>query len=216
MVLFDEIEKAHPDVFNILLQVLEDGRLTDSHGRVVDFKNTVIIMTSNLGSSAIAEPKRLGFTTQAQAEIESEKETKAVSDALKQAFRPEFLSRLDEIVIFHKLSDEDIKKIARLMLKEISKRIEEKNIGITFGDDVIEQLAKEGFDPVYGARPLRRAMQRKIEDSLSTELLDGSINTYDKVEAYMDADKVRFKKVGTVEHTKETSENTDNSSEDNK
>ncbi len=196
VVLFDEIEKAHPDVFNILLQVLEDGRLTDSHGRVVDFKNTVIIMTSNLGSGSLAvSPKKLGFTTKAEDELENEKEIKAVNDALKAAFRPEFLNRVDEIVVFHKLSDESIKSIARLMLSEIQKRIEEKNIGITFGEDVVEQLAKEGFDPVYGARPLRRAMQRKIEDSLSTELLDGSINSGNKVEAYMEGNNVKFRKI---------------------
>ncbi len=194
VVLFDEIEKAHPDVFNILLQVLEDGRLTDSHGRVVDFKNTVIIMTSNLGSSSVPQPKSLGFTTKEETLLEHEKQTKAVTDALKNSFRPEFLNRVDEIVVFHKLSDDDIKKIARLMLSEITKRIEERNITITFEDEVVSYLAKEGFDPVYGARPLRRAMQRKIEDSLSTELLEGSIQSGDNVVAYMDENVVKFKK----------------------
>ncbi len=206
VVLFDEIEKAHPDVFNVMLQVLEDGRLTDSHGRVVDFKNTVIIMTSNLGSSNISEPKTLGFTSESSAVAEHDKASKLVLDALKNTFRPEFLNRIDEIVVFHKLSDENIKQIARLMLSEITKRIEQQNIGISFCDDVIEQLAKEGFDPVYGARPLRRAMQRKIEDSLATELLDGSIKPFDKVEAYMEGDSVKYRKVGQISATESSEE----------
>ena len=199
VVLFDEIEKAHPDVFNILLQILEDGRLTDSHGRVVDFKNTVIIMTSNLGSGAIAEPKSLGFTESTSKEKEHDKSVVGVMDALKKAFRPEFLNRIDEIVVFRKLGDEDIKKIAALMLSEIKKRIESMNIRISFGDDVISHLAKEGFDPVYGARPLRRAMQRKIEDSLSVELLEGNIKAGDIVEAYLEDNIVKYRKTGSFE-----------------
>lgn len=194
VVLFDEIEKAHPDVFNILLQVLEDGRLTDSHGRVVDFRNTVIIMTSNLGSGAVAERKNLGFATQSSAE-EYDREARAVNEALKQSFRPEFLNRIDEIVIFRKLSDESIRNIARLMLSEIAKRIEQQNISIEFDDEVVAYLAKEGFDPVYGARPLRRAMQRRIEDSLSTELLNGNIKPGDNVRAFMDDGNVKFSKI---------------------
>ncbi len=196
VVLFDEIEKAHPDVFNILLQILEDGRLTDSHGRVVDFKNTVIIMTSNLGSGAVAEPKSLGFTeSKPSADAEQDKNVKAVNDALKRSFRPEFLNRLDEIVVFRKLSDEDIKRIAVLMLGEIKKRIEGMNINISFGDDVVSYLAKAGFDPVYGARPLRRAMQRKIEDSLSVEMLEEKIKSGDTVEAYLEGDEVKYRKI---------------------
>lgn len=194
VVLFDEIEKAHPDVFNILLQVLEDGRLTDSHGRVVDFRNTVIIMTSNLGSGAVAERKNLGFATQSSAE-EYDREARAVNEALKQSFRPEFLNRIDEIVIFRKLSDESIRNIARLMLSEIAKRIEQQNISIEFDDEVVAYLAKEGFDPVYGARPLRRAMQRRIEDSISTELLNGNIKPGDNVRAFMDDGNVKFSKI---------------------
>ena len=193
VVLFDEIEKAHPDVFNILLQILEDGRLTDSHGRVVDFKNTVIIMTSNLGAGSITEPKSLGFTELKSADDEHKTSSKNVNDALKKAFRPEFLNRIDEIVVFRKLSVEDIKKIAFLMLDEIKKRIENMGIDISFGDDVISFLAKEGFDPVYGARPLRRAMQRKIEDSLSIQMLDGSIKSGDTVTAYLDENQVKYK-----------------------
>ena len=206
VVLFDEIEKAHPDVFNVMLQVLEDGRLTDSHGRVVDFKNTVIIMTSNLGSSNIAEPKTLGFMSESTAVAEHDKAAKQVTDALKNTFRPEFLNRIDEIVVFHKLSDENIKQIACLMLSEITRRIEEQNIGISFCDDVVEHLAKEGFDPVYGARPLRRAMQRKIEDSLATELLEGNIKPFDKVECFMENDVVKYRKTGEFVKAQEKTE----------
>ncbi len=194
VVLFDEIEKAHPDVFNILLQILEDGRLTDSHGRVIDFKNTVIILTSNLGAGALVEPKSLGFASEKSEKREEDKARENVMDALKKAFRPEFLNRIDEIVVFHKLSDESIEKIARLMLAEIQKRIEGMKIRLRFDDEVVRYLAGEGFDPVYGARPLRRAMQRKIEDSLSVELLEGKIVSGDTVEAFMDNGTVCYRK----------------------
>ena len=188
VVLFDEIEKAHPDVFNILLQILEDGMLTDSHGRKVDFKNTIIIMTSNLGSSDIADNRKpLGFEGAADGEKEAkderERAKEAVMAALKRTFRPELLNRIDEIVVFNKLSDEDIAKIAKLMLSEITKRINAMGIEITFTDELCKQLAKAGFDPVYGARPLRRAIQREIEDSFSTELLEGKVKEGDSVVA---------------------------------
>ncbi|MBO4950594.1 MAG: ATP-dependent Clp protease ATP-binding subunit [Clostridia bacterium] len=195
VVLFDEIEKAHPDVFNLLLQVLDDGILTDSHGRTVDFKNTVIIMTSNLGTGALIEPKRLGFNNEASDEAEQKKTEKAVLEALKGHFRPEFLNRVDEIVVFRKLSDEDIKKIASLMLSQINERIKNLGIDLKFSDEVISHLAKEGFDPVYGARPLRRAMQRQIEDSLSLKILEGEVKNGDKVEAVLDDGKVVYKKL---------------------
>ena len=200
VVLFDEIEKAHPDVFNILLQILEDGRLTDSHGRVVDFKNTVVILTSNFGASSLAEPKTLGFAQSGDSGKRAEqKAAENVMEALKKAFRPEFLNRIDEIVIFHKLSDENIRKIARLMLGEITSRIESMKMKITFTDEVVGFLAKEGFDPVYGARPLRRAMQRKIEDSLSIELLEGKLGAGDVIEAYLDGDVVKYRKTGSFD-----------------
>ena len=194
VVLFDEIEKAHPDVFNLLLQVLEDGILTDSHGRTVDFKNTVIIMTSNLGTGVLTEPKRLGFNNDEVNEQEQVKTEKAVFEALKGHFRPEFLNRVDEIVVFRKLSDEDIRKIAILMLSGINERIKNLGIDLEFSDEVITHLAKEGFDPVYGARPLRRAMQRQIEDSLSMKLLEGEISKGDKVKALLEDGKVAYKK----------------------
>ena len=183
VVLFDEIEKAHPDVFNILLQILEDGILTDAQGRRVDFKNTVIIMTSNVGAGSIVEPKKLGFAP--DSDNGDDDMRRNVMDALKRTFRPEFLNRVDEIVIFNKLSDEDIQKIAGLMLREVAGRIEAQGIHITFDDDVTAMLAKEGFDPVYGARPLRREIVRKIEDSFSEEMLSGNIKEGDRVRAVL-------------------------------
>jgi len=192
VVLFDEIEKAHPDVFNILLQILEDGILTDSQGRRVDFKNTVIIMTSNVGAAGIVQTKRLGFAENGGAD-DSQAMKSSVMDSLKSTFRPEFLNRVDETIIFNKLSDEDIRKIASLMLDETRRRIGESGISITFGDDVAELLAKEGFDPVYGARPLRRAIVRRVEDSLSEAMLSGTIKKGDTVEAYVNEGKIEYR-----------------------
>ncbi|MBR6650492.1 MAG: ATP-dependent Clp protease ATP-binding subunit [Clostridia bacterium] len=189
VVLFDEIEKAHPDVFNILLQILEDGVLTDSHGRKTDFKNTVIIMTSNVGAKSITESRMLGFANTSTDEKDMQRE---VMDALKHTFRPEFINRLDEIIVFNKLSDENIRKITVLMLEDVKKRIANKNIDITFDDAVIACLAKEGFDSVYGARPLRRAIVRKIEDSFSEELLCKNIKEGDKVKATLENDKIVY------------------------
>lgn len=195
VVLFDEIEKAHPDVFNILLQILEDGILTDSHGRRVDFRNSVIIMTSNLGHSQEQEPKRLGFVTEEDKTAEHDRRSAKVMEALKGYFRPEFLNRVDEIVVFRKLSDEDIEKIASLMLGEIRRRIEALGIDITFDDEVVKLLSKEGFDDTYGARPLRRAIQRKIEDSFSVELLEGKVQKGDKIIATLSEGKIVYQKL---------------------
>lgn len=192
VVLFDEIEKAHPDVFNILLQILEDGILTDAQGRRVDFKNAVIIMTSNVGAGSIIEPKKLGFAPDSSNGDTDMRQN--VMDALKQTFRPEFLNRVDEIVIFNKLTDEDIQKIAGLMLREVAERIEAQGIHITFDDDVIAMLAKEGFDPVYGARPLRRAIVRKVEDSFSEEMLSGNIKEGDRVRAVLQDGTIAYEK----------------------
>ena len=199
VVLFDEIEKAHPDVFNILLQILEDGMLTDSHGRRVDFKNTVVIMTSNLGYSGVEAPKKLGFVTETDKDAENECERRKVLDALKGYFRPEFLNRVDEIVVFHKLSDEDIRKIARLMLTDVAKRVGELGISLSFTDEVVAELAKEGFDEVYGARPLRRAIQRRIEDGLSVELLESRIAKGDCVTASLEDGKIVYRVTGKEE-----------------
>ncbi len=176
VVLFDEIEKAHPDVFNILLQILEDGILTDAQGRRVDFKNTVIIMTSNIGARLITEETHtLGFNTPEEGEKSYESIKESVLGELKKVFRPELLNRIDEIIVFHQLTKENILEITRMMLKNLSNRMAGLDIQIRFTDDIVEHLAKVGFDPVYGARPLRRAIQSQIEDLLSDEMLAGNL-----------------------------------------
>jgi len=180
VILLDEIEKAHPDVFNILLQVLDDGRLTDSKGRTVDFRNTVVIMTSNVGANMIKKNTSLGFTT-GDTEKKYQDMKDKVMDELKRSFRPEFLNRIDEVIVFHSLEQEHIEQIVTLMTDELRKRLKEQEITINLTDDAKKVLAKEGFDPAYGARPLRRAIQRHIEDKLSEELLKGTINKGDTV-----------------------------------
>lgn len=174
VVLLDEIEKAHPEVFNILLQVLEDGRLTDSKGRTVDFRNTVIIMTSNVGASTLKRQKHLGFVVESS---DSEyKDMKAkVLEELKRSFRPEFLNRIDETIVFHPLEKPHIEEIVKLMVKELQARMKEQDMELSLTDAAIKKITEEGFDPEYGARPLRRALQRKVEDVLSEELLKGTI-----------------------------------------
>ena len=184
VVLFDEIEKAHPDVFNILLQILEDGLLTDAQGRHVDFKNTIIIMTSNVGAANITEQKKLGFASALDKSDDNEMR-RTVNASLRETFKPEFLNRIDEVIIFNKLTSDDIKKIARVMLGEIGERIESLGVNISFDDKLVDSLAREGFDPVYGARPLRRAIQRRIEDSFATAMLEGRISDGDSVKAVL-------------------------------
>ncbi|HPU18364.1 MAG TPA: AAA family ATPase, partial [Bacillota bacterium] len=193
VVLFDEIEKAHPDVFNILLQILDDGILTDAQGRRVDFKNTIIIMTSNVGASSIVEPKQLGFAPAGGPSSDYDRIRSTVMDSLKRTFRPEFLNRVDEIVVFNKLSDENIRRIAGLMLNDVKKRISSVGINIEFDDSVLDLIAKEGFDPVYGARPLRRAVVRLVEDSVSEAMLSGYIKEGDNVEATVVDGKISYK-----------------------
>jgi len=192
VVLFDEIEKAHPDVFNTLLQVLEDGRLTDSKGRMVDFKNTVIIMTSNVGASQLASNK-IGFD-QKQDEGAYEDMKQRMTDALKDTFRPEFLNRVDDIIVFSRLTDEDIKKIAGLMLASVAKRLAEQNISISWDDKVVDFMAKEGVSDIYGARPLRRVIQHTVEDRLSEEILEGKIALGDSVVMEADETGITFRK----------------------
>ncbi|MBR6559160.1 MAG: ATP-dependent Clp protease ATP-binding subunit [Clostridia bacterium] len=195
VVLFDEIEKAHPDVFNILLQILEDGILTDSQGRRVDFKNTVIIMTSNVGAEGMTVKKSaLGFAPSDSSESEKDSVREGVMAALKATFRPEFLNRLDEIIVFNKLTETDIEAITRIMLKELTVRIESLGVNITFSDEAVTLLAKEGFDPIYGARPLRRAITRKIEDSFSEKMLEGKIKSGDSVTAVVKDGEIFYKK----------------------
>lgn len=175
VILFDEIEKAHPDVFNALLQILDDGILTDSQGRRVDFKNCVIIMTSNVGARLINEEKAtFGFVAN-ENDRTDEKIKEAVMGELKKSFRPEFLNRVDDIIVFRKLVKEDIKEIAKRMLSSLTKRVAAMGITIEFDENAVEKIADAGFDPVYGARPLRRAIQSKIEDKLSEEILEGKI-----------------------------------------
>ena len=194
-VLFDEIEKAHPDVFNILLQILEDGILTDAQGRRVDFKNSIIIMTSNVGASGlIQKASALGFGGDDTPKSEDARIHERVMASLRETFKPEFLNRIDEIIVFSKLSDDEIKEIASLMLKSVEKRLDSMNISISFDDDVIALLAREGTDPVYGARPMRREIQRRIEDALSTEILDGKIAAGDSVQCRLDGDNILFEK----------------------
>ncbi|XXM71739.1 ATP-dependent protease ATP-binding subunit ClpC [Lysinibacillus sphaericus] len=176
VILLDEIEKAHPDVFNILLQVLEDGRLTDSKGRTVDFRNTVLIMTSNVGAQSLKSNKYVGFNIQDGKEDYKDMKGK-VMEELKRAFRPEFLNRIDEIIVFHSLEKEHLKEIVTLMSDQLTKRLKEQDIHIELTSSAKEKIADEGFDPEYGARPLRRAIQKHVEDKLSEELLRGKVLT---------------------------------------
>ena len=205
VVLLDEIEKAHPDVFNVLLQILEDGRLTDGKGRTVDFRNTVIIMTSNVGANTIGK-KTMGFGANEEGDPHApayEELKERTMEALKSVFRPEFLNRIDEMVVFHPLTQEDIQKIAKLMLRAVAKRLRERDIDLTFTEEASAYLAKQGFDPVYGARPLRRAIQQRVEDSISEEILAGHIAFGDRVEASMEDGKLVFHKLGADQDAKE-------------
>ena len=193
VVLFDEIEKAHPDVFNILLQVLEDGRLTDSQGRQVDFKNTVIILTSNVGAGEATAAKTLGFVS-AAGDSEATERRDRMMRALRSTFRPEFLNRVDEVIIFNSLSKEDIAAIARLMLDDVSTRCKSIGIALSFSPAVAQLLAEKGFDANWGARPLRRTVMRLVEDKLSTDLLEGKFAAKDSVEATVENGKIVFEK----------------------
>ena len=195
VVLFDEIEKAHPDVFNILLQILDDGRLTDSKGRTVDFKNTIIIMTSNVGASTIRREKVMGFSTakgEDAAKNEYEKMKENIMGELKNRFRPEFLNRIDDIVVFHSLSKEDIGKIVKLMTKEVVNRLKEMNINLDISNEAVDLISKEGTDLEYGARPLKRAIQKQLEDELSEAILKGDVKKGSDVLASVIDDKIVF------------------------
>ncbi len=180
VILFDEIEKAHPDVFNTLLQILDDGRLTDSQGRTVDFKNTVIIMTSNVGARLITDKQAsLGFTEDKEKESENIKDI--VMGELKNTFRPEFLNRIDDIIVFNKLTQDEIKEIAAKMLDNLKERLKALEIEVDFTDNAITEISNAGYDENYGARPLRRAITSKIEDELSEKILDGSVSKNNKI-----------------------------------
>lgn len=191
VILFDEIEKAHPDVFNMLLQILEDGRLTDSQGRTVSFKNTIIIMTSNVGARLITDTKKsLGFDTQSDSTNDNIRET--VFNELKKVFRPEFLNRVDDVIVFSKLTKDEVKEIAALMLKGLSKRVEALGYTLEFTDKVIERIADEGFDEAYGARPIRRAVRSLVEDELSEKLLSGELKDKSRIVCDFEEGKITF------------------------
>ena len=192
VVLFDEVEKAHPDVFNLLLQLLEDGRLTDSKGRTVDFKNTLLIMTSNIGSKVIEKGGGgLGFEFSGDSVEDSQynRIKSLVNEELKQYFRPEFLNRLDEIIVFRQLTKNEVKEIAEIMLQEVFSRLQDKGIKLSVTDSFKERLVEEGYNPSYGARPLRRAVMRLLEDSLAEEVLSGRIKDGDKALVDIDENK---------------------------
>ena len=193
VVLLDEIEKAHPEVFNILLQVLEDGRLTDSKGRTVNFRNTVLIMTSNVGASHIKQTGRLGFTQTTAAEDNYQEMKERVLEALKKTFRPEFLNRIDETIVFHALEKEHITSIVDLMLKDLEKKLKENELSLEVSEKAKEILVEQGFDPTYGARPLRRAIQKLIEDPLAEEMLKGRYKAGDKVVVEAEEGKIVLK-----------------------
>ncbi len=195
VVLFDEIEKAHPDVFNIMLQILDDGRLTDSKGRLVNFKNTIIIMTSNVGASMITSTQKLGFSVSQDSKKDKyEKLKDTVMEEMKKSFRPEFLNRIDDIIVFAHLSQEEIRQIVDLMLKDLFKRLDERELKIEVGNDVKDYLAKEGYNEAYGARPLRRVIQKKIEDVLAEEILTGKYGANDTLLMKMQDDCIVIEK----------------------
>ncbi len=201
VVLLDEVEKAHGDVFNILLQILEDGRLTDSTGRVVSFKNTIIVMTSNAGAHAISHGRQLGFGAKEKADSTNYESMKdSVMKAVKDVFRPEFINRVDELIVFHPLTESDIESIAALMLNQVASRLHDRAISLTWDADVVTKLAQEGYDPKFGARPLRRLIQRTVEDGLSEELLAGRIVLGDGVRLTIEESKIVPKRMARIEH----------------
>ena len=196
VVLFDEIEKAHEDVWNVLLQILDDGRITDSQGRTVDFKNTVIVMTSNIGAKSLTQASaKLGFDADEKrhdpdAEKAFAQAREAVMSELRQTFRPEFLNRIDDIIVFRSLTEEDIREVARRMLKTVSARMEAMGIHLDTSDEAVAELAKEGFDPKYGARPLRRAIQSQVEDAVAERMLDGTLKAGDTAKLTVENEKL--------------------------
>lgn len=201
VVLFDEIEKAHPDMFNMLLQILEDGHVTDSQGRKVDFRNTIIIMTSNVGARLITDKQTsLGFSLSSN-DTDKEKLRETVLEELKKAFKPEFLNRVDDTIVFNKLTNDDIKRIAKNMLENVKARAQALDIEVAFSEGAIAAISDEGFDPVYGARPLRRAIQSKIEDKLSEEMLKGDVKPGERVDCIYDLERKQFEFIKTALET---------------
>jgi len=201
VILFDEVEKAHPDVFNILLQMLEDGRLTDGHGRTVDFKNTVVIMTSNLGTE---EYQRGGIGFSRKEEGDEQRMKTAIESALKRTFRPELLNRIDDVIIFNSLTEEHLKSIVDLLIHEVEKRLAERSIKLEVNEKAKAWLAKKGYDPVYGARPLRRAIQRYVENPLSTKILQGEFKAGDTIAIGLEKDNLSFAALKTAKAKRKT------------
>jgi ATP-dependent Clp protease ATP-binding subunit ClpC len=207
VILFDEIEKAHPDVFNILLQVLDDGHITDAQGRRVSFKNSVIIMTSNAGARSIVEPKKLGFVSSVDKEKTYEDMKRTVMDEVKQVFRPEFLNRIDDIIVFHPHDKESIRSITRLMLKDTIKRVKDSmGIELEVTEDAVEHISTEGYDSIFGARPLRRAIQSLVEDALADSILAGEFKEGDKVKVGAEEKKILMQKLELADPAVETKE----------
>ncbi|MBA7700610.1 Chaperone protein ClpB [subsurface metagenome] len=196
IILFDEVEKAHPDVLNILLQILEDGRLTDGHGRAVDFKNTVFIMTSNLGTQ---EFRRQGMGFYQPEKSEEQKLKTVIEAALKETFRPELLNRMDDIIIFHPLTEENLKKIVDLLIGDLERRLANSGIKLTVSGEAKAWLVSKGYDPVYGARPLRRAIQRYVENPLSTKILQGEFREGDTVAIAVEGETLSFTTAQPIE-----------------
>ncbi|NLN19076.1 MAG: ATP-dependent Clp protease ATP-binding subunit [Firmicutes bacterium] len=196
VILLDEVEKAHPEVFNILLQVLEDGRLTDAKGRTVDFRNAVLIMTSNVGAHEIQRETTIGFQIQTDEKASYESMKTKVMDELRRTFRPEFLNRIDEIIVFHALNKEQLKSIVEIMVRDLQEQLKLRDVHLRFTEDAKVLLADKGYNPEYGARPLRRAIQRLVEDPLSEEMLKGTFKEGDTIEVDADGDEIVFRKVG--------------------
>ena len=199
VILLDEVEKAHPDVFNILLQILEDGRLTDGQGRVVDFKNTVIVMTSNAGAHTLKKQRSMGFGGSEDSEKTYESMKENIMGEVKNIFRPEFLNRVDEIIVFHALEQPEIDAIARLLLRQVCARLQERGIDLDVDESALALISRAGYDIQYGARPLRRAIQRMVEDALSEEILLGKIRLGDHVRAAARDDKLVFETVKALD-----------------
>jgi ATP-dependent Clp protease ATP-binding subunit ClpC len=192
VILFDEIEKAHPEVWNALLQILDDGRLTDGHGRTVDFRNTVIIMTGNVGTEHFRKAGSLGFRVGEAGAERTEIPQEAIERELKRTFRPEFLNRIDEVIIFHPLSKEHVRRIVDLQMREIQERLAEHGVSVCLSEAAREWLAEKGFDPQFGARPLRRTLQRYVESPLSVRLLRGELKRGDIVRVELEGDELAF------------------------
>ena len=194
VVLLDEVEKAHPEVFNILLQVLEDGRLTDGQGRTVDFRNTIIIMTSNVGASSLKSSKRMGFTSTDNDDEDYQNMKERVMEQMKHTFRPEFLNRIDETIVFHSLNEKHLGEIIDLLMAEVNERIKDNGYSLEISGEAKELILKEGFDLDYGARPLKRAIQRLVEDNVAEEILKGTVTEGDKIVVGVENDDIVVKK----------------------